>query len=140
MLFAPKCLLIQHFNCLDYISFNINLSLLWISLLGIFGNLVTISLLYKSLCAGRLFINKQFTGVHLWGVLSVELPPSTDPRGRPIAKGAQSTSWCHCCVCGPMSLFCLLWRCDFIISWRRMAVIFWFNSWWSIRVDPCSIY
>ena len=70
-----------------YIPFNINLSLSWISLLGILGNLVTISLLYKSLCAGRLFINKQFTGVHLWGVLSVELPPSTDPRGRPIAKG-----------------------------------------------------
>ena len=69
MPFASKYLLIQHFNCLDYIPLNINLSLSWISLLGIFGNLVTISLLYKSLCVGCLFINKQFTGVHLWRVL-----------------------------------------------------------------------
>jgi len=53
---------------------------------------------------------------------------------------AQSTSWCHYCVCGPMSLSAHYGGVIFMISWKSMTVIFWINSWWSIRVDPCSIY
>ena len=36
--------------------------------------------------------------------------------------------------------FCLLWRCDFYNILEEHGCHFWFNSWWSIRVDPCSIY
>ena len=110
MPFASKYLLIQHFNCLDYIPLNINLSLSWISLLGILGNLVTISLLYKSLCVGCLFINKQFTGVHLWGVLCVELPPSTDPRGRPIPEGRIVLLWIYNNLVSLLCLWTYSWR------------------------------
>ena len=110
------------------------------------GNLVTISLLYKSLCAGCIFINKQFIGVHLWGVLCVELPPSTDRRGWPIAKGdtlcvcVQSTLWCYFCVCGPMPLSAYYGGVIFSNILEEHGCHFWFNSWWSLRVDPCSIY
>ena len=125
MPFASKYLLIQHFNCLDYIPLNINLSLSWISLLGILGNLVTISLLYKSLCVGCLFINKQFTGVHLWGVLCVELPHLRILGEGPFQRAGlcfcgSSTIWCHYYVCG-LTPDSYVSTSIMAISWRSMA-------------------
>ena len=53
---------------------------------------------------------------------------------------AQSTLWCHYSVCGPMSLsahYGGVWLYNIL---EEHGCHFWFNSWWSIRVDPCSIY
>ena len=36
--------------------------------------------------------------------------------------------------------FCLLWWCEFSNILEEHGCHFWFNSWWSIRVDPCSLY
>ena len=146
MLFAPKCLLIQHFNCLDYnplTSIYLYLGYHYWAFLGTWSQYLYyisryVQVVYLSTNSLLVFISKEFY------VLSY-------PHLRILGEGPLQRVTLYVSVCSiniVMSLLCLwshvpfcsLWWCDFIISWRSMAVIFWFNSWWSIRVDPCSIY
>jgi len=148
MLFAPKCLLIQHFNCLDYnplTSIYLYLGYHYWAFLGTWSQYLYyisryVQVVYLSTNSLLVFISKEFYVLSYPHLRILGEGPLQRATLNVSGLRAQSTSWCHYCVCGPMSLSAYYGGVIFIISWRSMAVIFWFNSWWSIRVDPCSIY